>query len=147
MLLKRLLLIGFVAAVIGGAVGVYLWNKPVKDIQNAKTDFSMTAQELFTAYQSNEAAADSLYRRAVIEVTGSIIEVKEEQKEVDGEERTITNVVLDGGDMMFGVICQMADSNRDVIAQLSAGDEVTIKGECSGMLMDVVLTRSYLIQK
>jgi hypothetical protein len=49
--------------------------------------------------------------------------------------------------MMFGVICQMAESNRDAIAELSAGDEVTIKGECSGMLMDVVLTRSYLVKK
>ena len=147
MLLKRILLIGLIAAAIGGAVGLYLWNKPVKDIQNAKTDFSMTAQELFAAYESNEASADSLYRRAVIEVTGSVIEVKEEEKEVDGEVRTITNVVLDGGDMMFGVICQMADTNIESLQQLAPGDEVTIKGECSGMLMDVVLTRSYLVKK
>lgn len=146
MLIKKLLIIGLISAVIGGAVGIYLWNKPVKDIQNAKADYSLTAQELFNAYQSNEAMADSIYRRAVIEVTGSVIEVKEEQKEIDGEQRTITNVVLDGGDMMFGVICQMADPDIERLRSLAAGDEVTIKGECSGMLMDVVLTRSYFVK-
>jgi len=146
MLLKRIIIIGIIAAAIGGAVGIYLWNKPVKDIQNAKADYSLTAQELFNAYQSNEAMADSTYRRAVIEVTGSVVEVKEEQKEIDGEQRTITNVVLDGGDMMFGVICQMADPDIERLRSLAAGDEVTIKGECSGMLMDVVLTRSYFVK-
>lgn len=147
MIWKRLIIIGLILAAIGGAVGAYLWFKPVRSIQDAKVDYKISAVQLFDEYSSDEASADSLYRRAILEVSGTVIDVKEEEKEIDGETKTLFNVVLDGGDMMFGVICQMEDPDLDKLRSISPGSEVTIKGECSGMLMDVVLSRCYFVKQ
>ena len=48
---------------------------------------------------------------------------------------------LDGGSMLGAVVCNMSEkSSNDII--LDIGESATIKGTCSGYLMDVILERS-----
>ncbi len=129
---KKLLIIGFIAAVVGGAVGVYMWNKPVTSTSKLDTDVQITAIALFDAYTQEETAADAIYLGKVLEVTGTL-------KEIRTSDNGKLALVLETSDVLFGVLCEFED--EAVAKALETGTTVNIKGVCSGMLFDVVLNR------
>ena len=131
--MKKLLIIGAILAVAGLAAGYYMYNKPHEDIRSAKADYTMTAQELFAAYEANETEANQKYLGKMIQVTGTVQAAK---KDEEGK----TGIALTGGDM-FGVICKLDDFSEPKRTAFQPGEQVTFKGECTGMLMDVVLVR------
>jgi hypothetical protein len=132
--MKKILIIGGLLALFGAAVGFYFYNKPHQNIRSAKADFTVTATELFNAFETDETAANEKYLGKIIEVTGTVQEVK---KDEEGK----TGVTLEGGGMMFGVICKLDDFSEPKRTEFTQGEQVTLKGECTGMLMDVVLVR------
>jgi hypothetical protein len=132
--MKKITLLVGILAVIGIGIGVMMYNKPHQNIKSAKADVSINAAELFAAYETDEAAANAQYLDKMIEVKGKVVEVKE------GEDGNI-GVTLDGGGMMFGVICELDNLTDHKRTEFPVGEEVTFKGICTGMLMDVVLVR------
>ncbi|KAA3624091.1 MAG: hypothetical protein DWQ02_23520 [Bacteroidetes bacterium] len=129
----KFLKIVIVLLFIGGAIGFYLFNKPHKNMNKAKADIKIEAPELFSAFESDELAANEKYLDKVVEVTGVVSEVKQE----DG----IISVVLETEDLMFGVICQLDEYSESRKSDFKIGESVTLKGLCTGSLMDVVLVR------
>jgi UDP-N-acetylmuramyl pentapeptide synthase len=69
--MKKLVLFGIVALVIGLGVAYYLWNKPHRDIAAEDAAFALTADELFDAFEADETAANAKYLDKVVAVTGS----------------------------------------------------------------------------
>lgn len=134
--LKRMLLIALVLGLIGASVGTYLWFKPVEKISSMETEISVPANELFNAFETDEAAANEMYLNKVLEVTGVVREVK-------SNENGLPSVIFETDDMIFGVMCEF-ESQQGAEA-INAGDLLTIKGICTGKLLDVVLNRSELI--
>ncbi|MBI5914389.1 MAG: hypothetical protein HY842_03365 [Bacteroidetes bacterium] len=130
--MKKILII--TAVFILGAVAVmfYLSQKPVPSVNDLKTDFTVTATDLFAEYQANEGAANQKYNGKIVEVSGVI-------KETKNNEAGQPTVVLESGDPMFGVICELKEKGQ--ATKFSNGQQVTLKGECTGYLMDVVLAR------
>ena len=127
-----------VLALIGGAYGFYMYNKPHKNLAKTKADVTLSAQDLFTAYELNETKANEIYLGKVLEVDGII-------KSIEGENSNIIN--LEVGSMMSRVSCEMEpDAYAKNKNSLSEGDKVTIRGNCAGMTMDVVLQRCVLIK-
>jgi hypothetical protein len=55
-------------------------------------------------------------------------------------------VVLRTPEMMFGVACTMLKDQSEKVAQLKTGQQVTIKGLCTGYTMDVVLNDGSLVE-
>jgi hypothetical protein len=78
------------------------------------------------------------YLGKILDVTGVISEV--EMTEEGG-----VNLSLEGGGLLGGVRCRLEQTDNDQEAQLEAGNQVTIRGECTGKLMDVELSRCVLI--
>lgn len=132
--MKNLLKYGLILAVIGAAIGFYQWNKPHENMNRAKADMSIAARDLFAAFSDNENEANSKYLDKVVAVSGVVKEVS------TGAEGTI-KVTLDSGDEMFGVICQMDELTEHKRTSFEVGEQLTLKGKCTGMLMDVVLVR------
>lgn len=126
-------------AVIGLSTAYFMYNKPHKNIQKAEADFSLNAADLFTEYESNEETANTKYLDKVVEVEGKIQSIKTED---NGQ----TSVVLDSGSMMFGVNCQIDTTKLEVVNRYKEGDNIKLKGVCTGMLMDVVLVRCVPIE-
>jgi len=91
-----------------------------------ETPIVVTAADFYKAYADNEVNADKLYNGKSIEITGVVDQV------------TVTlgtmQVILDDGDPMnfMAIYCNFKDSEEDAVAKLSAGDSVTIIGECTG---------------
>lgn len=122
-----------IIAAIGSYVGLKMYNKPVSQTSDLKTDLQVDAQALFAEFEQDENAANQKYNDKAVEVKGVVVNVSNE-----GGKATVT---LKGGDM-GGVSCEMQDTSGT--ENIKAGDSVTIKGVCTGVLMDVVLVRCVL---
>lgn len=134
--LKKLLLVGLILGLIGAATATYLWFKPVAKISNMTTEISIPANELFMAFENDEAAANEMYLNKVLEVTGII-------KEVKNKENGLPAVIFETDDLIFGVMCEF--ESQEGAASIKVGELLTIKGVCTGKLLDVVLNRCELI--
>ena len=145
--MNKYLKIGLIVFGVGLLVGVgavyYVFNMPQRNVKKEKAAFTMTAEELFTEYSSDETIGNEKFADKVIQVTGEIVEI------APGENET-TIVLLDP---MDGVSCALDSiivaDNKEKIDKLKIGDEITLKGKCDGidMIMGVVLTRCYFIIK
>ncbi len=105
----------------------YVLNKPHRSVDQ-EVSIPVTASEIFSAYNTNEATANNLYLDKVIAVSGEINEIRTNQ---DGNPA----ILLKSDDPLFGVSCTMKES----VNNLKTGVKVTIKGICSGFTSDVVL--------
>lgn len=131
--MKKILLILLPVVLIGLAAAYFIYNKPHKDIQGSDADLQMTATELYQDFDTDEAAANTSYLDKLIAVTGQIKEV------TNDDEGTSVHLETEGG--MFGVICQLDPLSEHKRTDFAVGETVTLKGICTGMLMDVVLVR------
>ncbi|MCB0657291.1 MAG: hypothetical protein KDC57_14195 [Saprospiraceae bacterium] len=132
-MLRKAIIVGLVVVLVAGLVGYKLYNKPFQDVDQVEPVASMTAKELVSAYQENEQAANEKYLDQFIEVTGQVQEVKEEDN--------IWTVTLDANDVMSAVRCEMDYIQEAHKPDFSSGQVVTLRGKCTGILMDVVLVR------
>lgn len=137
--MKRLLIVALVLAVAGGGIGYYLWNKPPAGVSHKKPDFTVTPAELLAEFQSNEESANTKYLGKVVQVNGTILEI------VPGEQLQM-QVVLETGDFMSRVSCSLEEDRNTFLARkLQKGSAVKIKGECTGILDDIILERCVIV--
>ena len=136
--MKRLLGIGLLLALLGLGVGYFMYNKPHQNMDKAKVDVALEASELFTAFETNEAEANEKYLDKIIKVSGTV-------KEVSTDDEGNISVTLESGSEMFGVVCQMDDLTKHAKTNFEPGEQITFKGVCTGMLMDVVLVRCVVV--
>ncbi len=135
--MKRTYIIIFLAvAVIGGLVGLYMFNEKVPTLDSVAADFTLTADELYAAFDENEEAAMSQYQDKVIQVSGTVRRTK-----VDSNQFNI--VLKASGSMTGGINCAMRDLSGE---SPDKGSEITIKGRCQGYLMDVVLNNCVIVE-
>ena len=91
----------------------------------------ITSKELSSEYDKNEVAADNKYKGKTVRVTGKVEDIgKDFMDEV--------YITMEGKDLFQGVQVYFDDSSGDEkAATLEKGQEVTIEGECDGMLINV----------
>ena len=130
--MKKKILLVLLAVFLGAvAYGVYYVLKPRPSVSGMAPEYTLMATELVSEYDADEATANSKYLGKVIEVRGVISE-----KIKDGKGGyTLT---LQGADLA-GVGCQFEANARESVHPLSEGQEIIVKGICTGVLMDVVL--------
>jgi len=132
---KKGILILLVLAVVLIGAALYGWkefHRRHEETSALTAAFSVPAPVLVKAFQDDENKANKQYNDKVINVSGTIVKV-------DHNDSTQT-VQLDG-QSMGGVICQFETSHGNDLKALRPGQPVTIKGICTGMLLDVVLVR------
>ena len=132
--MKKILLLAAVLVLAGAAVGFYMYNKPHQDMERAEADMAIQASELYDAFEQDENAANERYLDKVVQVKGK---VKSVSKADDGS----VSLTLESGSDMFGVICEFDKLTEHAETTFETGQEVTLKGICTGKLMDVVLVR------
>jgi hypothetical protein len=128
-ILKWGLLSVFIIMITGGFVGYKMWNKPHRNVEEAKA-ITVTASQLANGYETNETESNSQYLDKILEVTGEVTEVSKNQK----DEQVIT---LKGTDMA-GIICTLEGR---ATTEIKPASKITLKGICTGFLTDVVLVR------
>ena len=129
---KTLLWILSVLIIAAGIAGWSYVNRPAAKVEDA-TAIAVSAEELTTAYSSNEAAANKKYLNQAIKATGVVAEVSKNQ---DGK----TVLLLQSEDPLSGVQCTLRDQ-----AVVEPGKEVTVKGFCTGYTLVVLLSDCILL--
>lgn len=126
-----------VLGVAGLSAGLFLFNKKHSDLNKVKPDFKVEASIIQKEFEENEATATSKYLNKIIEVSGQVQSVKQG----DGFASSIN---LKTGSEMSSVICTFSSS--DDISGLAVGRDITVRGECSGFLMDVLLNNCVIVK-
>lgn len=137
--MKKFLILGLFFALLAGGYGWYLYNKPVADLDHIDADFSLTADELFDQFENNEADANKKYLGKVIEVYGQVRDL------TIGDSGEL-NMLLASGSPFFGINCGISSVSETKYKNYKVGDSIKIKGECTGVSMDVVLTRCVIVK-
>ena len=115
------------------------YNTPHINIVASATDITLTADQIIDDFSSNETKANKRYLDKIIEVSGIISEI---------------NLVKNKGIITlkttqdFGsVLCHLPEDASQYIQSLSVGHKITLKGVCTGYLMDVILIKSEVINQ
>jgi hypothetical protein len=128
--IKITLFVIFFIGLAGILAALIMYNRKHVDTAKAKPDFIITATALQKEFEENEKTASARYINKIIEVSGVI-------SSVTPADSNNLNIALKTGSDMSSVICTLhgiADGSG-----FKAGNEITIRGECSGFLMDVLL--------
>jgi len=135
--MKKILVALIVLALIGAAVGYYKYDQRVeKSLEHNKPDVVLSADQLIQDYEQDEKKADEKYLGKVLEVSGKVTEITKEEgkKKVHLEAlNSISTVVFDFDESIS-------------IGNMKAGDNVRLKGKCTGYLGDVILNQSSVVQ-
>jgi hypothetical protein len=129
---KRAILWGGIVLLLLIAVAwaYHLYTKPHQSAAGETTDFTVSADSLYQQYRTNEHTADQKYLGKVIEVSGKLAEIQHS----GNSEIWILSPQPGGG----GINCQLFAGTK-VDPEPKNGSVVTVKGRCTGFLMDVNL--------
>jgi hypothetical protein len=111
--------------------GYYLFNKPIESLKSYQPDQILDANQFLSVFEEDESKANKLFLDKVIQVSGTIEKIENQ------------SIYIKTDNPMSSIIFEM-ESGQD-ISLLKSGDTTTIKGLCTGYLMDVVLIRSILL--
>jgi hypothetical protein len=133
--MRKVILFLLVLGVIGAGIGYYMYNKPVASLEKKKPDVEVTASQLITDYEADETKANETYLGKLVQVSGKVVDITLE----DGRKK----IHLETPNPISLIICEL-EAGKETGA-LKAGDEVKVKGLCSGYLSDVILVQSSLV--
>jgi hypothetical protein len=132
MLKKRTILwVGIpLLALVAFAWAWHLYHKPHESAAGETAAVTIDADSLYHQYQQDEHASDLKYMGKVIAISGKLMEIQHS----GNAEIWIVSTQPGGG----GINCQMFPGARPEVTP-KPGDVVTLKGRCTGFLMDVNL--------
>lgn len=127
---KKIIKIAAITIVLGGLIGggiiLYMFNMPHRDIQAAKTDMQLTADNLVNEFLTNSTDANEKYldeegESKILEVTGVIAAIGED---FNGNKE----VLLKTSNGAAGVNCAFTPETNSKTTNLVVGQSITIKG-------------------
>lgn len=137
--MKKIFFIGVIFALLAASYAYYLYQKPLADLENADVAYSINADELFSQFQNNEDEANKKYLGKVIQVNGKV-------KELSIGDSGDLSVILYSGAAIFGINCGLGKTKDSPFKNYKVGDSIKVKGECTGIAMDVVMTRCVIVK-
>ncbi|MFK5957390.1 MAG: hypothetical protein QM495_00810 [Lutibacter sp.] len=125
-LLKIALLIISGGILIAGGVGFYMFNKPARDIQNTKTDYSYEASQIVNEYLTDSQKANNKYldeagNSKVLEISGTVAKISE-----DFNNQKV--LLLKSANDKAGVSCTFTSETNSSTSTIKIGDQITVKG-------------------
>jgi hypothetical protein len=133
----RYILVFLILALISAiVVWKYTFRKAEVSMESKKPDFKLEASRLLQEFETNETAANTLYLDKIVVVTGKVASVAEDSVGI--------SVYLKENDALSGIICSF-DKTALELSAVDTGLLVSVKGICTGYLMDVVMNKCSLI--
>ncbi len=112
---------------------------PKYSAESIAPDYTMELSELNVAFDKNEAAASTKYVGKVIAIEGVIQEKSRDQEQASV---LLLSNTKNGQPL---VLCTMENSESDKVSKLDIGDNVKLKGQCTGKLLEVVMKNGILL--
>lgn len=128
-----ILIVGFV----GVFVAYKMYNKPHVNVVDTKSDIILSASKILNDFSTDENLANKLYLEKIIKINGTISELNIEK------DRGI--ITLKTTDDFGSVLCHLSEGGMKKMKSLKVGQTITLKGICTGFLMDVILVKCEII--
>ncbi len=136
---KIFFIVSLLLIVVAGIITwKWVFKEQDKTVGSSHSDFILPASELVKDFETDENKADDKYLNKIITVSGTI-----DSETINENEIT---VILKNRGETAGVSCNF-DKTTVEKNMLKNGKTITVKGVCTGFLMDAVLTRCALIQR
>jgi len=124
--IRVIAIIGVAGLIIGGGIGLYMYNMPQRDVQSAQTDYSITSTEIVAEYLTDDKAANQKYLAAdgdskILEITGEVNKISEN---FNGQKV----VLLKSGQDKAGVSATFFTETNDNLNGVTVGQTITVKG-------------------
>lgn len=118
------------------------FTQPGKTHSNEQTlPIPISTVELYDEYSKNEINADQKFKGKILYITGTVTDIS---RDVFSDNPCIS---LDSGDAFgfYPVYCFFSKSEENSLTELTAGDEISIVGKCTGVAVSCVqLTGCYI---
>ncbi len=136
---KKLLIGLFILLLVSGGVVWYIFTEKFKDTAEQKPDFTVSAVDFLKEFQQNDTLANKKYIEKIVAVNGIVSEI-----EAADTTANIKFVDTDTGDYIIFAFQQqhLADAKK-----LKQGQQVSIKGSCSGGTYSEILGIKYITFK
>ncbi|MEM6344022.1 MAG: hypothetical protein AAF927_09080 [Bacteroidota bacterium] len=131
---RTLAIFVLLCGVIGFGAGYYMFQKEHDNLADLEADYSLTAIALFHEYEADESKANGIYLDKLIQISGTLAE-----KSKLGESEVV--LFIRPEEEIFGVSCAFSGADAKAALALDEGTEISIKGICTGINMDVNLVR------
>ncbi len=125
------------AAFLVLAVGSTDTDTDTQKVQSQAPSYTLSANQLYNEYDSNEVAADSRYKGKVVVVTGTVQDIG---KDIMDD----AYIVIGGDGFLDGVQCTFTKGSQSSVARLSKGQQVRVKGEVAGKMGHVLVKKCSL---
>jgi hypothetical protein len=147
-------IIGIAGLLVGGGVGLYMFNKPHRDVQSAQADYVLSSSQIVAEYLADYQAANQKYLAAdgnskILEISGEVNEISEN---FNGQKVVLLNGVKDRA----GVSAIFTAETNDNLNGIKVGRTITVKGvirsgasydEDLEMYEHVILEKSDLVKE
>ena len=131
---KKIIIGILVLGIIGAFVGYKIYNKPHVDVAEASADITISANKILEEFSTDETTANTKYLEKIVEVKGVVTEAKiEKGKGI---------ISLKTNDDFGSVLCHLSEESTKKMSIVKEGQTITVKGICTGYLMDVILIKS-----
>jgi hypothetical protein len=117
----------------------YQFQRPHQSAAGETANVTIGADSLYGQYLSDEKGCDTKYLGKVVQVNGKLSEI---QHSGQSEIWILSTGANNGG----GVNCQLFPGEKVPEPHPKPGDIVTVKGRCTGFLMDVNLSDCIVIK-
>ena len=119
-------IIGIAGLLVGGGIGLYMFNKPHRDVQSAQADYVLSSSQIVTEYLADYQTANQKYLAAdgnskILEISGEVSEISEN---FNGQKVVLLYGVKDRA----GVSAIFTAETNDNLKGIKVGRKITVKG-------------------
>lgn len=133
-----LLVVFFLIVIVGLTSFLYYYNKPHVNVKKSDAAFVLTSEKLINEYLDDETKTNEKYSENIIQVKGKVFEIST----LKGN----SVITLKDENSESSIICHMLPGENMKALKLEKGQEVDIKGICTGYLLDVIIVRCTLVE-
>ena len=146
--IKFIVIVALSVVVIGAAIGLYLFNKPHRNVQAAEVDFSITSSALVEEYLTSPEKANEKYlsdegNSKILAITGKVHSISR-----DLNDQVV--VLLKAEGQNAGVSCTFTKETNANTSTLQIGQTITVKGVIrsgAGFDADLDLYEDVIVEK
>lgn len=128
---QKLLLGGFILILIGAGIYWYIATDTFSDTKGRKAEFSVKADDFLKEFQADSKNANLKYTEKIVEISGTV-------SATEAADSSINIKITDTTSGSY-VIFAFQDKDMDEARSVKPGDQVTIKGSCSGGVYSSIL--------
>ena len=114
-----------------------LYNKPHLNVDKTNADFVISIQNLLDDYKNDENFANSKYVDQIIQIKGEISDIIIENGN--------SVIIFKDSTRASSIMCHMSPEENLKVLKLKKDGEITIKGICTGYLLDVIMIRCVVV--